>query len=148
MVSSQLLRAVAGIATGIATAGLAALAGKKLLEDAEHKMALQRAFERFHERIRHEQFGERDLLRERRETLQARLRATLNPVLRPRLFSQGSYALQTGVKPISGGGFDLDLGLVLQCRRKDVDGPIEAKQSVLGALRQGRFVPLPKACTW
>lgn len=130
--------------------GLAAAGGYALVKDhtasRERAAALQRAFIRFHERIRHEQFGERDLLRERRETLESRLREALNPDLCPRLFPQGSYALQTGIKPVSG-EFDIDLGLVLQCRRSDFANPIEAKQGVRDALRQGsRRVRIRRSC--
>lgn len=143
MVNPQLLRVVGGIAA----AGLAGLVGKKLLAQDERRLTVQRAFERFHERIRHEQFGERDLLRERREILLARLKQTLNPDLSPRLFAQGSYALQTGVKSITGSGFDLDMGLVLQCRRTDLPEPIEAKQDVRDALRHGsRRVRIRRSC--
>lgn len=131
----------------LAVAGIAALAGREYVTNKERTAFLQRAFERFHERIRHEQFGERDLLRERREALQARLKEVLNPEFRPRLFQQGSYALQTGVKPLSGSGFDMDLGLVLGCRRSTFTSCIEAKQAVRDALRQGaRQVRIRRSC--
>jgi hypothetical protein len=120
--------------------------GKSLAHSKAHAQALQRSFERFHERIRHEQSGERGLLRERRETLQVVLASALDRQLRPRLFHQGSYALQTGVKPVSG-EFDMDLGLVLECRRATFAGPIEAKQMVRDVLRQGsRRVRIRRSC--
>lgn len=130
----------------LALAGIAALAGKEYAANKERAAARKRAFERFHERIRHKQFGERDLLRERRETLQARLKEALNPKLRPRLFHQGSYALQTGIKPLSG-EFDMDLGVVLSCRRSTFSSPIEAKQGLRDVLRQGsRRIRVRRSC--
>lgn len=142
MVDPRVIRALGTLAV----AGVAALAGKEYAANKERGAALQRAFERFHERIRHEQFGERDLLRERRETLQARLKEALNPDLRPRLFHQGSYALQTGVKPLSG-EFDMDLGVVLARKRSTFSSPIEAKQGLRDVLRQGsRRVRIRRSC--
>lgn len=120
-----------------AVGAVAALGLKAALDRGERSAVIQRAFDRFHERIRHEQFGERDLLRERRDTLESRLSNMLNPELRPRLFHQGSYALYTGVKPLSG-EFDIDVGLVIQGRRNDFNSPIEVKQVVHDALKQGR----------
>ena len=131
-------------------AGLVALGayaiGKDYADSKRRSETLRRAFERFHERIRHEQFGERDLLRERRETLQARLAQTLPPEWRPRLFPQGSFKLQTGVKPVSG-EFDLDMGLVLECPRSTFSDPVQAKEVIQQALRQGsRRVRIRRSC--
>ncbi len=127
--------------------GLGAYAfGKDYADNKRRAETLQRAFERFHERIRHEQFGERDLLRERREALEARLAQMLPREWRPRLFPQGSYKLQTGVKPLSG-EFDLDMGLVLECARSTFSDPIKAKELIQQALRQGsRRVRVRRSC--
>lgn len=134
MVNPALLRLLGAAAVGVG----AAIVGKEYAASKERAAALQNAFDRFHKRIRHEQFGERDLLRERRETLQERLKQALDTALRPRLFQQGSYALQTGVKPSTAAGFDLDLGLILQCSRSAFASPVEAKQELRDVLRHGR----------
>lgn len=107
---------------------------------------LNREFLNFHQRIRHEQFGEREILRDRREALTERLRQALPEDLRPSTFIQGSYAMQTGVKPMSG-EFDIDIGLVLERDKAQFEGPVEAKRLVRDALKQGsRRVRLRRSC--
>lgn len=128
------------VAVGAAALGLSHAAKRQRLQ------ALQHAFTRFHERIRHEQSGERGLLRDRREALTARLKEVLPQELKPRTFDQGSYKLQTGVKPLAG-EFDIDFGLVLECPRTFFSGPVEAKERVRAALLQGsRRVRIRRSC--
>jgi hypothetical protein len=125
---------------------IAAVVGSDYLASKRRKKALQSAFTSFHERIRHEQHGERGLLRDRRDVLEAKLREALPTELKPRTFVQGSYALLTGVKPRNG-EFDIDVGLVLQCRRSYFKGPVEAKKQVRDALAVGgRKVRIRTSC--
>jgi len=135
------------VITGAIAGG--ALIGKAIanvLNAGERRAAIHRAFLAFNDRIKHEQFEERELLRERRELLADRLRESLRPELKARLFTQGSYAMQTGVKPLSG-EYDIDVGLEFECSTKDFDGPVQAKMLVHDALRQGRRrVEIRRSC--
>lgn len=135
------------IVTGAIAGG--ALIGKAIanvLNAGDRRAAIHRAFLAFNDRIKHEQFEERELLRERRELLIDRLRGSLPPELKVRLFTQGSYAMQTGVKPLSG-EYDIDVGLEFECSTKDFNGPVHAKMLVHEALRQGRRrVEIRRSC--
>lgn len=126
---------------------VAAVVGiKKLWDAGVRREELQREFLAFHDRIKHEQFGERELLRERREALKDCLDRNLPADLKVRPFDQGSYAMQTGVKPLSG-DYDIDIGLVFDCDMRRFTGPVQAKQVVLDALRQGsRRVKIRRSC--
>jgi hypothetical protein len=120
--------------------GAGALVGSGIssfLNARQRRLVIHRAFLGFNERIKHEQFEERELLRERRELLTDRLRGALPAEHKARLFTQGSYAMQTGVKPLNG-EYDIDVGLEFECCTKDFDGPVQAKMLVHDALRQGR----------
>lgn len=125
------------------------LIGKALvnaLNAGERRAAIHRAFLAFNDGIKHEQFEERELLRERRELLTDRLRAALPADLKVRPFTQGSYAMQTGVKPLNG-EYDIDVGLEFECSTKDFVGPVQAKMLVRDALRQGRRnVDIRRSC--
>jgi len=124
----------------IVAVGIGGLVGSAIgtsLNARKKRLAVQRAFLAFNERIKHEQFEERELLRERRELVTDRLRTALPAQTKARLFTQGSYAMQTGVKPLSG-EYDIDVGLEFDCSTRDFDGPLQAKMLVHNALRQGR----------
>ncbi len=127
----------------VALGALAFAAGvglKKLWDAGVRREALQRTFLKFHERIKHEQFGEREILRKRREALKECLDRNLPTDIKARPFDQGSYAMQTGVKPLSG-EYDIDIGLELDCDKNRFEGPVQAKQVVRDALRQGSRRP-------
>ena len=107
--------------------------------------ALQRAFIAFHENIRHERFGEQELLRSRRDALSAELKVLADGV-RTRTFDQGSYSMGTGVKPLAG-EFDIDIGLVLDCETTYFKDPVEAKLLVRDALKRGsRRLRVRRSC--
>lgn len=134
-----------GLVKLVAVAG-AAIFGFEQIANSRRLDALNRAFLRFHERIRQEQLGEREILRERRAALTERLNDTLPDGLRARTFDQGSYAMQTGVKPLSG-EFDIDIGLILECDKGQFSDAVEAKQMVRDVLLQGsRRVRIRRSC--
>jgi cyclic GMP-AMP synthase DncV-like protein len=125
----------------------AGLLSVKLWWDAStRREALQRMFIAFHDGIKHEQFGERALLRERKELLLTDLRRMLPPELKVTAFDQGSYAMQTGVMPLDG-DFDIDVGLIFECDKRSLGGPVEAKRLVCDALARGsRRVSIRRSC--
>ncbi|MES2385939.1 MAG: nucleotidyltransferase [Pseudomonadota bacterium] len=130
-------------------AGAGALIGSaivKVFDVRRRRLAVQRAFLAFNERIKHEQFEERELLRERRELLTHRLMLALPPEPKARLFTQGSYAMQTGVKPLDD-EYDIDIGLEFDCDERRFASPIEAKGLVYDSLRRGkRRVEMRRSC--
>lgn len=135
----------AGLWKVAAVAG-AAILGYLQVNLSRRLALLHREFSEFHRRIRHEQFGEREILRDRRAALMARLQEALPDGLKANMFVQGSYAMQTGVKPLSG-EFDIDIGLVLERDKAEFEGPVEAKQLVRDALKQGsRRVRIRRSC--
>lgn len=135
--------AVAGKAVAALAVGLV---GKLLWDENQRRAAIHRAFVTFSDRIKHEQFEERELLRERRELLTERLLKALPPEPKARLFTQGSYAMQTGVKPLDG-EYDIDIGIEFNCGVRSFDGPVQAKRMVRDALLQGsRRVEIRRSC--
>jgi hypothetical protein len=127
-------------------AGGFALAAMGWSEHRRH-VAVHKALTKFHERIKHEEFGERELLRERRQALESALKGVLPDGLQARTFVQGSYATRTGVKPLTG-EFDIDVGLVLDRAPAFFGGdPVAAKLMVREALRKGsRRVRVRNSC--
>ena len=73
-------------------------------------MSLQSLFMRFHEAIKHDRFDEGKELREKRERILTRLRNNLPATFD--WFNQGSYSLDTGIKPINN-DYDIDIGIIL-----------------------------------
>jgi hypothetical protein len=132
---------------GKAAAALAmGLVGKRLWDENQRRAAIHRAFVAFSNRIKHEQFEERELLRERRELLTERLFKALPPEQKARLFTQGSYAMQTGVKPLRG-EFDIDIGICFDRDVRSFSGPLQAKRMVRDALLHGsRRVEIRRSC--
>jgi hypothetical protein len=124
-----------------------AVAGFIWLSKSETRQAaLQAAFDEFHAAIKHEQFGERALLRQRREQLLQELKDGLPPEFKVEAFDQGSYAMQTGVMPLDG-DFDIDLGVVFACEKMAFAGPVAAKRLVRDALAKGtRRVSIRQSC--
>ncbi|MCW3794472.1 nucleotidyltransferase [Paenibacillus sp. LS1] len=49
-------------------------------------------------------------------------------------FNQGSYAMKTGIKPLDGNSYDIDLGLYFDMSKDDVATPVTAKKWVYDAL--------------
>ncbi|HZR01907.1 MAG TPA: nucleotidyltransferase [Burkholderiales bacterium] len=109
--------------------------------------AVQKQFDEFHSQIRLDEDNEKAKLREKRETLLKALRANL-PADVPRFenFNQGSYSMHTGVVPLDG-NYDIDVGLIFDCKRDKYPDPISLKSKVRDALdTHGRRVNIRRPC--
>jgi hypothetical protein len=108
---------------------------------------LQRYFEDFNNLIRLEPFGENANLREKRDMLVDELRNNLEAgVPGFETFNQGSYAMNTGVRP-KDGNFDIDVGLIFACEKDKYPDPVELKRKVMKAIeRHNRTVRIRRAC--
>lgn len=101
---------------------------------------VQKQFVEFHDNIRLGQYDENATLREKREIVLRKLREGLErdfgargeepPKFSP--FNQGSYAMNTGIRPVEG-DYDIDVGVKFHVS-KDKHGPLEVKQWVYDAL--------------
>lgn len=114
---------------------------------------VQTYFNRFNEKIRRN-YEDNSILRKKRDLLLKDLREGLqrhfqNPSVRvPRfdMFNQGSYAIGTGIEPLPGEDYDIDVGLNFYLSKNDYS-PIEVKQWVYEALRTGnRTVEHKRPC--
>lgn len=102
---------------------------------------VQRQFREFHDKIKLEQFDENQTLRDERDAVLDALRDGMKGVFADReestptftYFNQGSYAMNTGVKPLAGGEYDIDVGIVLNIAKHAYD-PVEVKAWVRDAL--------------
>ena len=76
---------------------------------------LQKQFEQYHNTIRLD-FDSQDLLREKRDIVLEKIEKSLKAKKRPRFdrLLQGSYKMKTGVFPINGAEYDIDVGLVFE----------------------------------
>lgn len=80
---------------------------------------VQNQFKTFHEAIKLAQYDENVTLRDERDAVLAALRTGLKKVFENKTdptptftaFNQGSYAMNTGVKPLPGREYDIDVGL-------------------------------------
>ncbi|CAK0781778.1 Nucleotidyltransferase [Gammaproteobacteria bacterium] len=88
-----------------------------------------------------------DLLREKRDTLLRELKEKIDPKAPSYSeFHQGSYALSTGVKPISADP-DMDIGIVFNCLPEDYHDPVKLKCYIKNALkRHNRSVRVRNPC--
>lgn len=104
---------------------------------------VQKQFRAFNDTIKIKRFEEEDTLREKRDTIQRRLRANLPDVFKAHgetcptyhFRDQGSYRMRTGIKPIGDGQYDIDQGMYFQIA---TDGtyanPVTLKERVYEAL--------------
>jgi hypothetical protein len=117
-------------------------------KDKETKMpAVQKQFNEFHTRIKLDDNDEKAKLREKRDTLLKALRANLGEDV-PAFdsFNQGSYAMHTGVLPPDG-NYDIDVGIVFDCKRDKYPDPVVLKKKVRDALNtHGRTVVIRRPC--
>lgn len=110
---------------------------------------LQKYFKQFHDEIRLD-YADNLVLTEKRKTVLRDLRIGLKKIFGagyPKFtyFSQGSYALGTGVYPLDG-DYDIDIGIVFQINRKDVS-PTQIKNWVHNALNtKNRTVYYKRPC--
>ncbi|PJW18891.1 nucleotidyltransferase [Geobacillus sp. WSUCF-018B] len=96
---------------------------------------LQKYFEDFHKKIKLE-YEDNDTLREKRDILIDKLKKNM-PEDAPSFstFNQGSYAMFTGIKPLEGGQYDIDVGLWFNMSKEDYPDPLVPKQWVYDALK-------------
>ncbi|MBD7969566.1 nucleotidyltransferase domain-containing protein [Paenibacillus gallinarum] len=93
----------------------------------------QSQFEGFHEAIKLS--DESSILKEKRDIIINRLSEKMSEAAKPyTTFNQGSYAMKTGIKPLDGEDYDIDLGLFFEMSTEDVGTPVEAKKWVYDAL--------------
>ncbi len=107
---------------------------------------LQPHFLRFHRELRLTR-AEKATLAQKRDILKRDLRAglqkifTLFPTKAPgfQLFHQGSYAMNTGIRPLPGESFDIDVGLRFTINRTDYSDPVLIKRWVYEALNRNYY---------
>lgn len=106
----------------------------------------QNQFESFHRTIL---FGydSSEALRSRRDTLLADLKKNISEDAPPyTTFTQGSYALDTGIHPLHGNP-DMDIGVLFECSPGDYPDPLVLKKYVRDALNQhNRSVNIRRPC--
>lgn len=109
--------------------------------------ALQKHFEEFHSNIKLDEDDEKATLRKKRETLLQALRDNIdNDVPSFESFNQGSYSMHTGVVPV-GGNYDIDVGLIFDCKQEQYPDPVTLKTKVRDALdSNGRTVQIRRPC--
>lgn len=109
---------------------------------AEATMAnIQRQFEKFDEEIRLGRFDENEILRDKRDIIQDKLKARLPEVFEQHgeecpnfsFRDQGSYEMGTGTKPLEG-DYDIDQGLYFDVSTDTYPDPVVLKKRVHEAL--------------
>lgn len=112
---------------------------------------LQKQFNKFHETIKIDFDGNKPL-RDKRDMILKELRAGLKkkyPTNTPTFesFNQGSYDMSTGVEPIKDDDYDIDIGIVFNLTRKDVE-PVKLKKIVHDILNSAyqRKVEMKRPC--
>ena len=111
---------------------------------------LQTQFIKFHNTIKLD-FDDSQSLRDKRELIVENLRdglkkliPTYTPTFTP--FNQGSYHLATGVYPLPGEDFDIDVGVIFNFS-KSTNKPVQVKEWVYNALIfPGRTVEIKRPC--
>jgi Second Messenger Oligonucleotide or Dinucleotide Synthetase domain len=118
-----------------------------LFSNREKMPAVQKYFEDFHTSIKLDDDDEKAKLREKRDTLLRALRSNLDEdVPTFRSFNQGSYSMHTGVLP-SDGNYDIDVGLIFDCKKDKYPDPVVLKKKVRDALdTHGRTVEIRRPC--
>lgn len=104
---------------------------------------LQPQFEEFHRNIQLEFNNEQANLRQRRDAVLNRLRDRLRKyaedngqaILRFEPFNQGSYAMNTGIKPLDNRDYDIDVGLRFSIDRTEWPDPVALKNLVCQLLQ-------------
>lgn len=128
--------------------GLFTAAAWLFFDNKDSKMpAVQKQFEDFHSNIKLDEDDEKATLRKKRETLLTTLRANIDDSV-PSFenFNQGSYSMHTGVVPLDG-NYDIDVGLIFDCKRDKYSDPVELKKKVRDALdSNGRTLLIRRPC--
>lgn len=109
--------------------------------------AVQKQFDEFHSNIKLDNDDEKANLRDKRETLLKALKANLgDDVPAFENFNQGSYSMHTGVAPPDG-NYDIDVGIIFDCKRDKYTDPVVLKKKVRDALStNGRTVKVRRPC--
>lgn len=109
--------------------------------------AVQKNFEDFHSKIKLDEDDEKATLREKRDTLLDALEKNLaDDVPEFESFHQGSYSMHTGVVPLDG-NFDIDVGLIFDCKKDKYPDPVALKKKIRDALdTHGRSVNIRRPC--
>ena len=114
---------------------------------------LQTKFNEFHQAIKID-FDDNSPLRDKRNLIVNDLKyglkkAFLNQGYRPptfEYFNQGSYDLATGVEPLVGDDYDIDVGIIFNFSKNDYR-PVQVKEWVYYALKTGtRTVEIKRPC--
>jgi len=93
---------------------------------------LQKYFIEFHDDIK--LTDENEELREKRDIILKKLaQRKADEVAIYTTFNQGSYAMNTGVKPVNG-DYDIDVGIKFDINKDDYEDPIKVKEWVYNAL--------------
>ncbi|WP_195431976.1 cyclic GMP-AMP synthase DncV-like nucleotidyltransferase [Morganella morganii] len=106
----------------------------------------QSQFETFHRNILFGYDSSQDL-RDRRDTLLTDLKNNISDDAPPYThFTQGSYALDTGIHPLDSNP-DMDIGILFDCLPSDYPDPLKLKKFVSDALeRHNRTEKIRKPC--
>lgn len=109
--------------------------------------AVQKQFEDFHALVKLDDDDEMAKLRDKRNKLLTALRDKLDSdVPAFEKFNQGSYSMHTGVAPLDG-NYDIDVGLIFDCKRDEYPDPVALKKKVCDALdTNGRTVAIRRPC--
>lgn len=113
---------------------------------------LQKQFLEFHNAIKLGTYEENDFLRKKRDLIIEKLKSKLAErkddgyPQYERSFNQGSYALNTGIKPVRAGDYDIDVGVLLDCHKEDYK-PVELKELVADCIKHNnRTVEVSRSC--
>lgn len=109
--------------------------------------SVQSYFEMFHSKIRLDENDENIKLREKRDVILRDLRGRLpNDMPTFTHFHQGSYSLNTGTCPLDG-NYDIDIGVVFDCKKDKYTDPVSLKEKVRDALTYlNRTVNIRRPC--
>lgn len=108
---------------------------------------LQSYFNSFHEAIKLD-YDDNKGLREKRDELLKILEEKMpSDAGAFKVFHQGSYAMNTGIKSLDGGDYDIDVGLLFNISKDDYTNPITVKKWVYDALKKEyKEVEMKKPC--
>lgn len=113
---------------------------------------LQKQFLEFHNSIKLGTYEENSSLREKRDLIIEQLKGRLKDKRDEdypqfvKSFNQGSYALNTGIKPVRDGDYDIDVGVLLDCHTEDYK-PVELKELVVDCIKHNnRTVEVSRSC--
>lgn len=111
---------------------------------------LQTQFNKFHNTIKID-FDDNEPLRHKRNLIISNLEDGFKKLFSIQVptfnhFNQGSYDLATGVKPLPGEDYDIDVGVIFNFS-KNVYRPVQVKEWVCSALNTGsRTVEIKRSC--